>query len=183
MVAILLTPYIVLALKFGNVQSLLVTLIFMAFLWVRAAPGGPVWLCRWRFVSSPVYMYAVISSWRARAERRHVWDAASFVFYSALQTFGMHSGLISLWPAILMAGHVYSNPSEYGERPRRALLIACGLSIVGSMTFYRPVQRDDDAGNSFLDDIGAGGIAGAGRQAAVALFGAEWWWTGLASSC
>lgn len=89
-----------------------------------------------------VYGYAVIAMWRARPDRRYLWDAAAFVFFSILQPFCMNSGLISLLPAILVAAHVYSSDEGKKKGVRPAFLTACGLMLVALATFYRPLQRE-----------------------------------------
>jgi len=88
------------------------------------------------------YGYLVIAMWRAQESRRWLWDAAAFLFFSALQPFCMNSGLISLLPAVLAAAHVFSAPSgQYPQAARRAFLVTCILSILANSTFYRPFQR------------------------------------------
>jgi hypothetical protein len=88
------------------------------------------------------YGYAVVAMWRSPASRRWLWDAAAFVFFSALQPFCMNSGLISLLPSVLAAAHVFSAPEgEYPKAARRALVLTCVLSAMALATFYRPFQR------------------------------------------
>jgi hypothetical protein len=83
----------------------------------------------------------VVQTWQSRRASRFLWDANAFVFFSALQPFAMNSGLISLFPAVLAAMHVYSAPGRYSTAARRAFLIACLLSAIATSTFWRPLQR------------------------------------------
>jgi hypothetical protein len=93
-------------------------------------------------LSVAVYCWAVVQTWRARKVSRFLWDANAFVFFSALQPFAMNSGLISLFPAVLAAMHVYSSPpGSYPKAARRAFLITCLLSAIATCTFWRPLQR------------------------------------------
>jgi hypothetical protein len=84
----------------------------------------------------------VVQTWRSEKASRFLWDANAFVFFSALQPFAMNSGLISLFPSVLAAMHVYSSPAgSYPKGARRAFLIACLLSAIATCTFWRPLQR------------------------------------------
>jgi hypothetical protein len=93
-------------------------------------------------LSAAIYGYAVVATWRASRERRYLWDAAAFAFFSFLQPFAMNSGLISLLPAILVGAHVYSAPpGEFPRAAKRAFLVACGFAALASATLWRPLQR------------------------------------------
>ncbi len=99
--------------------------------------GGCYWL-----LAALAYGYSVVAKWCSPASRPWLWDAAAFVFFSALQPFCMNSGLISLLPAVLVAAHVFSAPAgQYPEAARRAFLVTCVLSVLANATFYRPFQR------------------------------------------
>ena len=93
-------------------------------------------------LSVALYAHAVAAAWRASRERRYLWDAAAFVFFSFLQPFAMNSGLISLLPGILVGAHVCSAADgEFPRAAKRAFLVACGFAALASATFWRPFQR------------------------------------------
>ena len=247
---VLLVPYIVLAVKFGNVQPYLVALVFAAMLWADEHPERagialavaicfkvwplvfvpwllrrprtlyaagiatavlwmlPVWFFGWHYylfllqdfythaaalasgpeavwyssqslrgvllrlltntvpprdgypdlsfatlppgliagcyvlIAAIIYGYSLFQMWRSSPYRRFEWEALAFVLFSALQPFCLNSSLISLLPAILMGAHIYSSPGQYPPSSRRWFLVACGLSIVATLTPIRHLQRD-----------------------------------------
>src|SRR5579871_6124737 len=89
---------------------------------ISALPfGRPQWVSRRR---SGAAVYCVFLLWMLRSDRRTlwIWDGVGFVLYSIVEPHAVKSGLISLGPALLTAGCLYSLASEQPPRRGRAAL-------------------------------------------------------------
>jgi hypothetical protein len=86
-----------------------------------------------------------------RSDRRTlwVWDGAAFLIYSMIEPYAVKSGLISLAPAVLTAGCLFSlrkskaSPLQYRAMnwANRLFLAACAISFGQALLQYKPWQR------------------------------------------
>lgn len=134
-------------------------------------PTGPQ---RRKILATCVYLTTCAVMLRADSRKRWVWDGLSFALFSVLQPFCLKSSLISLGPAALVAGCLYSKkvsretPSG-GLWARRLFVAACGLSMAAAVLQYRPLVH-------LLLALGID------FYAAVLLLGALLLWVGSGSS-
>jgi len=95
----------------------------------------------WGIVSLVVYCFFVVLMLRSDARRLWAWDGMAFVLYSLLEPYGVKSGLISLGPAALTAGCLFTIGRRKDRRANGLFLGACMLSVLGAIIQYKPWQR------------------------------------------
>jgi len=93
----------------------------------------------WVAVSVAVYAWVVWKAYRAVSRTVFLWDAAAFVVFSVFQPFCNKASLISLWPAILVAGHVLSTVP--GRLTRVAVRTAIGIAVLEIVAQTRFLSR------------------------------------------
>jgi hypothetical protein len=93
----------------------------------------------WGVISLAAYCVFVTYLLRSDARKLWIWDGMAFVLYSLLEPYAVKSGLISLGPAALTAGCLYT--VETRKRASHLFLAACVLSFLGATIQYRPWQR------------------------------------------
>jgi hypothetical protein len=97
----------------------------------------------WGLTSIAAYSITVIAMLRSHPSKQWIWDGAVFVIYSLLEPYAVKSGLISLGPAILIAGCVYtlSSRAKIAQRANILFLVACLISFLQAILQYKPWQR------------------------------------------
>jgi hypothetical protein len=101
----------------------------------------------WAVISVAVYSWFVVCMLRSDDRKMWAWDGLAFVLYSIVEPYAVKSGLISLGPAVLTAGCLYTLGMEepamrpMGLRAGRLFLGACLLAILGTVTQYRAWQH------------------------------------------
>lgn len=100
----------------------------------------------WGILSLIAYSAIVLIMLRSNPSKQWAWDGAAFVMYSLLEPYAVKSGLISLGPAALIAGSLFT----LGARTRRIALVswanalflaACSISFIQAILQYKPWQR------------------------------------------
>jgi hypothetical protein len=104
----------------------------------------------WMGVNIVAYVAFAIGALRARAHQLWAWDGLAFVVYSLVEPFAVKSGLISLAPAALTAGCLFTlgggiHPAR-GSSPairwaNRLFLTVCAISFGQALLQYLPWQR------------------------------------------
>ena len=101
-----------------------------------------------------IYCLVAVRMLRSQHDQLWAWDGVAFVLYSLIEPHAVKSGLISLAPAVLTAGYLYTRgrrelcggPPKPEERRSASIagglfLGACLLFFLGTVIQYRPWQR------------------------------------------
>ena len=94
-------------------------------------------------------LYGTFALWMLRSDVRTLWmwDAVAFVIYSMIEPYAVKSGLISLAPAVITAGCVFSlvnrskTKAASGCWANRLFVAAAALSLFQAMLQYKPWQQ------------------------------------------
>jgi hypothetical protein len=102
----------------------------------------------WMITGALLYASFVVWMLRSSARSLWVWDGAAFLIYSMIEPYAVKSGLISLAPAVLTAGCLFSLRRRAEGRERNAVrwanrlfLIAAAISFFQAVLQYKPWQR------------------------------------------
>jgi hypothetical protein len=107
----------------------------------------------WGIAALAIYSAVAIAMLRSSPRKQWAWDGVIFVVYSMLEPYAVKSGLISLGPAALIAGCLFTlgtsdgGPSMAPDAKRglswanRLFLAACLISFGEAVLQYKPWQR------------------------------------------